>query len=246
MKDTNHHGTPSTRTYTSILSKIAKRLLNDKMNKALLFLILAGVSLSLLDYHLIDQVNIILSSLGNKGRSNAKSIVPNVINTNSNGLRPMKKHEYVLNKNEIKLKSDEEPISSSTYCELKEGHEIRIIPSNILPYLDGHRSWSKYLHFMIYTKGVPAEKNAINFCDRSGNAYSYKSFEYTPPDISTWEANEKLWKRSGRFPSVEQRIKYYMGSHYDHYNSKLFFDNDNFNISAVRCKDILNLNDTVS
>eukprot|EP00586_Coscinodiscus_wailesii_P016047 CAMPEP_0172508980 /NCGR_PEP_ID=MMETSP1066-20121228/216583_1 /TAXON_ID=671091 /ORGANISM="Coscinodiscus wailesii, Strain CCMP2513" /LENGTH=587 /DNA_ID=CAMNT_0013287245 /DNA_START=41 /DNA_END=1804 /DNA_ORIENTATION=+ len=82
------------------------------------------------------------------------------------------------------------------------------------PPFNSIHDWAQFHHFLIYKKGVPVEPNAVNF-KSGGKSYAYEGYDYLPPDISRWEKDKKLWKRSGRFPSVEKRIKYYMGRWYD-------------------------------
>ena len=106
MKDNDDLSNLSTRTCSSTISKIAE---DHQMIKWTNIIIIDnsgsimeyhGVSWSWLDYHLIDQVNIMLSSTGNKIRSNTRSIVPNVINNNINEIRVMEN----INMPQIRMK----------------------------------------------------------------------------------------------------------------------------------------------
>jgi len=75
--------------------------------------------------------------------------------------------------------------------------------------------WLQVRYLQTYVEGPPREPGSINFVEEDGSAVAYNGRVYKPPDISKWENNSLYWNRSGRFPSLEERIKLYMGYWYD-------------------------------
>lgn len=82
-------------------------------------------------------------------------------------------------------------------------------------------SWHKIHTLQIYSK-VPREIGSINYIGKDGTAYAFDGYDYNPPDIRSWETDKSKWERKGRFPSAQERIKFYMGKWYDTKNTNLF------------------------
>jgi len=110
------------------------------------------------------------------------------------------------------------------------------------PSFDSLHSWSKYLNVMVYNHGVPREPRSYNFVYDNGRKVSYEGYYYKPPAIKRWEKSKNELDRSSRFPSVEERIRYYMGSWYDiEPNGKLFNEVDESCMNNSKAEEELSL-----
>ena len=139
-----------------------------------------------------------------------------------NNILPINDYEEKL-----RMKSAHNSNKNKKESKQKKKSIIKLDPKTILregPSFSSLHSWSHYLNAFIYDHGIPRQVGAINYHYDNGSNGVYVGYRYEPPDISRWETNETLWDRNGRFPSVEDRIKYYMGERwYDmEPNSRLF------------------------
>jgi len=98
-------------------------------------------------------------------------------------------------------------------------------PSNKI--LSSFPLWSQYLHALVYKNGVPINKKQSHMhFNQSNGGFSYDGYAYTPPLLYKKKQDGSnttvLLQRKDRFPSVQERIKYYMGSWYDVKNAPSF------------------------
>jgi len=150
---------------------------------------------------LIAGINVV------KNRKNLDSMIPEkIVNQTFFGLNNMSSE---LPEPEPEPKPEPKPEPQNN-----EPTKIEII-QDVSPSFKSLRSWSHYAHQVTYPNGIPKEKDAVNFMDVNGNGTSYDGYLYNPPNISQWCKNESLWSREDRFPSIEERVKFYMGRWYD-------------------------------
>ena len=96
--------------------------------------------------------------------------------------------------------------------------------------LNNIKLWRQYLHYKVYKFGIPKERKVSHFM-KHNEACAFDGYKYTPPMLCSHHDKDcSLNIRKNRFPSIEERVKYYMGRWYDN-NETVFSEKfyDNFN-----------------
>jgi len=128
---------------------------------------------------------------------------------------------FFLNSSDIKDNVKSKHIISSSKKEIQKIRRRDILKRSRMNIFEDFHLWSQYLHFLIY-RVTPKEKHAVNFVDQEGNPIAYEGYPYKPPQLCE-KKTDITCDRGKRFPSVQDRIKFYMGKWYDSEPNGIFY-----------------------